>query len=156
VNFASAVQPFGRFKRSRTNQPGPTFPRSPGITLETNNFNLSTATARANPITPPSPPRQQRVYSSAATPWPEVLCPIARLKVASEAQGRISESSVTETSERPPPSSNWALAAGLKEADRKLGQLRANILSTYRGQSPDAKRRVLSSSIPTLACDKGL
>jgi hypothetical protein len=46
VNFASAVQPFGWFKRSRANQPNPTFPRSPGITLKTNNFNLSTATAR--------------------------------------------------------------------------------------------------------------
>jgi hypothetical protein len=46
VNFASAVQPFGRFKRSRANQPNPTFPRSPGINLETNNLNFSTATAR--------------------------------------------------------------------------------------------------------------
>jgi hypothetical protein len=46
VNFASAALPFGRFKRSRANQPNPTFPRSPGIILETFNLNLSTATAR--------------------------------------------------------------------------------------------------------------
>ena len=46
VNFASAAGPFGQFKRSRANQPNPTFPRSPGIILETNNLNLSTATAR--------------------------------------------------------------------------------------------------------------
>jgi hypothetical protein len=46
VNFASAVPPFGWFKRSRANQPNPTFPRSPGITLETSNLNLSTVTVR--------------------------------------------------------------------------------------------------------------
>ena len=34
------------FQRSRANQPDPTFPRSPGIILETFSFNLSTATAR--------------------------------------------------------------------------------------------------------------
>jgi len=37
VNSASAIPPFGWFKRSRTFQPDPTFPRSPGIILETNN-----------------------------------------------------------------------------------------------------------------------
>jgi hypothetical protein len=46
VNFASAARPFGQFKRNRANQPNPIFPRSPGIILETNNFNLSTATVR--------------------------------------------------------------------------------------------------------------
>jgi hypothetical protein len=46
VNFASAARPFGQFKRSRANQPNPTCPRSPGIILETNNFNFSTAAAR--------------------------------------------------------------------------------------------------------------
>jgi hypothetical protein len=46
VNFASAAKPFGQFKRSRANQPNPTFPRLPGIILETNNLNLSTATVR--------------------------------------------------------------------------------------------------------------
>lgn len=34
------------FQRSRANQPDPTFPRSPGIILETDNFNLSITTAR--------------------------------------------------------------------------------------------------------------
>jgi hypothetical protein len=44
--FRLRRRPFGRFKRSRVNQPDPTFPQSPGIILETNSFNLSIATAR--------------------------------------------------------------------------------------------------------------
>jgi hypothetical protein len=47
VNSASAFPAFQPgFKRSRTNQPAPAFPQSPGIILKTNSFNLSTATAR--------------------------------------------------------------------------------------------------------------
>jgi hypothetical protein len=46
VNFASATGLSAGFKRSRANQPNPTFPRSPGIILETNNLNFSTVTAR--------------------------------------------------------------------------------------------------------------
>jgi hypothetical protein len=34
-----------RLERSRANQPGPTFPQSPGIILETFNLNLLTAAA---------------------------------------------------------------------------------------------------------------
>jgi hypothetical protein len=45
VNYASPNLAIW-FQRSRANQPDPTFPRSPGIILETFSFNLSTATAR--------------------------------------------------------------------------------------------------------------
>jgi hypothetical protein len=44
--FCLRYRPFGQLKRSRTNQPNPTFARSPGIILEPFNLNLSTVTAR--------------------------------------------------------------------------------------------------------------
>jgi hypothetical protein len=44
--FCLRRPPFGWFKRSRANQPNPTFPRLPGIILETFNLNFSTVTVR--------------------------------------------------------------------------------------------------------------
>ncbi|HUB88060.1 MAG TPA: hypothetical protein VMB22_09235, partial [Verrucomicrobiae bacterium] len=44
--FCLRRRPFSQLERSRINQPDPTFPRSPGIILETNCCNLSTAAAR--------------------------------------------------------------------------------------------------------------
>jgi hypothetical protein len=44
--FCLRRPPFGWFKRSRANQPNPTFPRSPGIILETFNLNFSTVTGK--------------------------------------------------------------------------------------------------------------
>ena len=46
VNSASPPDLAIRFQRGWANQPDPTFPQSPGIILETNSLNLSTATAR--------------------------------------------------------------------------------------------------------------
>jgi hypothetical protein len=45
VNAASLPDLSAQLQRDRANQPGPTFPQSPGIILETNSHNLSTVAA---------------------------------------------------------------------------------------------------------------
>jgi hypothetical protein len=42
VNPASYLEPRDPFQRGRANQPGPAFPQSPGIILETSGVNLLT------------------------------------------------------------------------------------------------------------------